>query len=213
MVTLFHSPETRSIKVRWLLEELGIEYRLEERKLERGAPMHSQDVPGGKFPAIRDGDVEMIESGAIVEYLLDRYGDGRLSPPRESPQWAKFLQWMYYAEGTAFPPLQNLLAHTSQLPEAQRSPVVVATETPWAHGILRFVDDALEGRSYLLGEEFSAADIMMGFSVFFAQQLDLLSDYENIGPWLARLQKRPALHRALSRSPGANEGAARGAVR
>lgn len=77
-------------------------------------------------------------------------------------------------------------------------PVVVDTESPWAHGILRFVDEALEGRSYLLGDEFTAADIMMGFSIFMAQRLELLADYANIRSWLARLQERPALHRALS---------------
>ena len=198
MITLFHAKNTRSLRVRWLLEELGVEYRLEERALKLGGGTHSQDTPGGKFPAIRDGAVDMIESGAILEYVLDRYGTGRLSPRRESPEWADHLQWVHFAEGTAFPPLQNVAAHTFQLPEPQRAQVVVETETPWVHGVLRFVDDALEGRSYLLGDDFMAADIMLGFSIFMAQRLELLSDYPNIRSWLERLQERPALHRALS---------------
>ncbi len=198
MLTLYHAPNTRSVKVRWLLEEMGINYRLETRELQLGGGFHSQNVPGGKFPAVTDGDVVMNESAAIMEYILDRYGPAGLAPARDSSGWPLFLQWLHYAESTAFPVFQNIAFHSFQLAESMRAPVVVANETPWAKDILKHIDQQLAAGGYLLGSRFSAADIQLGFAVFMAQRIGLVDGYSHVAAWLQRLQQRPALARALA---------------
>lgn len=193
---LYHAPNTRSLKILWLLEELGLDYELDKRELDRGGGFHSQTIPGGKFPAFEDGPVVMNESGAIMEYILDRYDDGSLAPRRTSPEWPAFLTWLHYAESTAFPVFQNVGFHTFLLPEAQRAGVVAETETPWAHDILNHIDGALVGREYLLGDRFGAADIQLGFATFLAKRLNLLEQHPEVASWLSRLEARPALRRA-----------------
>lgn len=195
---LHHAQGTRSVKVLWLLEELDLDYELERHELALGGGFHSQNIPGGKFPAFEDGHVVMNESGAILEYVLERYGKGALAPDRKSPAWPQFLKWLHYAEATAFPVFQNIAFHTFQLSVEKRAPIVVETETPWAHDILNHIDKSLAGRDYLLGDAFGAADIQMGFAVFMAQRLDLLKPHENVQAWLDRLARRPALQTALA---------------
>lgn len=194
---LYHAKNTRSVKILWLLEELHIDYDIKRCELSRGGGFHSQSVPGGKFPALEDGDIVMNESGAIVEYILDCYGNGALAPDRSSPLWPQFLAWLHYAESTAFPVFQNVAFHTFQLPEEQRAPVVVKTETPWAHDILSHVNKSLTGRDYLLGDQFTAADIQMGFAFFMAKRLGLVTEYSNVTRWLAQLERRPSLQKSL----------------
>ena len=102
---LYHSPRTRSVRIYWLLEELGVPYELEvvDFTLPVSPPRpFAQRSPFGKFPAFVDGDVAMFESGAILEYVLERYGKGRLAPAPGTPQRAAFLQWVHFAEATAF---------------------------------------------------------------------------------------------------------------
>ena len=198
LIKLYHCKGTRSIRIYWLLEELGIPFELCEMQMRITGRTHTQPVPGGKFPAIEDGNVVMSESGAIVEYILDRYGEGRLQPARESAQWGEFLQWLHFAEGTAFPNLQNVAFHSHQLPPDKRVQAVIDLEMPFVEGMLDRVNQALAGRSYLLGAEFSAADIMLGFSLFLAKRLRLLGPYPNIAGWLERLEARPALQKAAS---------------
>jgi glutathione S-transferase len=106
MIKLYFAPRTRAVRIAWLLEELGLPYELVRGEfLPPAKRFFSQTTPSGKYPTIEDGDVTMCESGAIVEYILERYGDGRLAPAPGTPQRAAFLQWLHFAESTAFPPL------------------------------------------------------------------------------------------------------------
>jgi len=197
MIRLYFAPRTRAVRVRWLLEELGLPYELERVEFNLPQRVFSQNTPMGKLPVIEDGDVTICESGAILEYILERYGDGRLAPPIGSPLRGPFLQWVHFAEATAFPPIGVIVWHTLYRGDAGEIPGVIASARDRARGGFAFVEQALAGKRYLLGDEFSAADIMMGFTLVAARTLGVLDEsYPGITAYLARLEARPALRRA-----------------
>ena len=199
MITLYHAPMSRSVRVRWLLEELAIPYQLELRKLgQLKEPDYLAVHPMGKVPAIRDGDLVLFESGAIVQYVLETYGGGRLEPKRGSPERPLFLQWLHFAEATVTPPLGDLVQHTLLRPEAERIAALVPDATKRAGNALALVDRALAGRSWLLSD-FSAADVMLGYSVALASFVKLVSDATpNVKAYLARCRERPAFQKATA---------------
>jgi glutathione S-transferase len=197
MIKLYHAPRTRSIRVLWLLEELGVPFELETQEYRPPATPFAQKTPFGKFPSLEDGDTVMFESGAIVEYLLERYGEGRLGPRPGEPRRGEFLQWVHFAEATLMPPLIEILRHTVLKPEAERIPAVVDDARTRAAATLAVVERALRDRAFLLGAEFSAADIMMAYGVQWAEMLGLLADSPNLRGYLHRLASRPALRKAM----------------
>lgn len=198
MITLYHAPRSRSVRIHWLLEELGVPYRLQVVDFVPPATPFAQRVPFGKFPAIEDGDVVMFESGAILEYVLERYGEGRLAPPPGAAQRAEFLQWVHFAEATAFPPLGNIAWHAMFKRDADQVPGAMADYRSWALAALDVLERALAGKLYLLGSELSGADIMMGFTVICAKWFGLLDDrYPNVTAYLARLEERPAFRKTV----------------
>jgi glutathione S-transferase len=200
MIRLWHSPRTRSARIYWLLEELGVPYELVTVEFTPPVPPAKpflQRTPFGKLPALEDGDVTMFESGAILEYVVERYGRGRLAPAPGTPERAAFLQWVHFAEATAFPPLGNIAWHTFMRQDADRIPEAIADYRGWATAALDVLERALAGRDHLLGE-FSAADVMMGYTVACARWFGLLGDaHPNVGAYLARLEARPAFQKAL----------------
>ncbi len=194
MIVLYFAPRTRSIRVRWLLEELGLPYVL--RRVTFKPPQEkvfAQDTPLGRLPVIEDGEMTMCESGAIIEYVLERYGNGRLAPPIGSPLRGEFLQWMYFAEASAFPPLGVIVRHALYKGDADKVAGAISDARERARTALDFVERALDGKDYLLGAEFSAADVMMGFTLMAARALGVLDQaYPRLGQYLARLEARPA---------------------
>ncbi|MBI4515394.1 MAG: glutathione S-transferase family protein [Deltaproteobacteria bacterium] len=201
MIKLYHGPRTRSVRIYWLLEELGLPYELVTVPFVAPLPPakpFSQATPAGKFPTLEDGEVTMFESGAILEYVIERYGQGRLAPAPGTPQRAAFLQWVHFSEATAFPPLGNIAWHMFRQ-DADSIPAAMADYRTWAVAALDVLEKALAGRQYLLGPDFSAADIMVGYTVQCAKWFGLLSDdYRNLTAYLARLTARPAFQKALS---------------
>jgi glutathione S-transferase len=197
---LYHAPRTRSARIVWLLEELGLPYELEQVAFKPPLPPakpFAQASPFGKLPALRDGDVEMFESGAILEYVLERYGRGRLAPPPGTPLRGPFLQWVHFAEGTAFPPLGNIAWHTFKQ-DLDSIPDAIADYRRWAAAALDVLEQALSGKDYLLGAELSGADIMMGYTVQCAKWFGLLTDtHPNLVAYLARLEARPTFQKAF----------------
>lgn len=198
-IRLHYAPRTRAVRVRWLLEELDLPYELVRGEL---APpirrFFGQDTPTGKFPTLEDGDLVLCESGAIVEYLLERYGEGRLAPPPGSRERAVFLQWLHFAESTAFPPIGIVVWLTRYRGGADGDALLEDARERAASG-LAFVEQALTGRSFLLGDAFSAADVMMGFTLFAAASLGLLDErFPALRAYLARLAERPALREILA---------------
>jgi glutathione S-transferase len=194
MIKLYHAPRTRSIRVLWLLEELDLPRELMTIEYQPPATPFAQRTPSGKFPTLEDGATVMFESGAIVEYLLERYGQGRLGPRAGEPGRGVFLQWLHFAEATLLPPLIEILRHTLLKPEAERIPAVVADAKVRAAVTLDVLERALRDCEYVLGPDFSAADIMMGYGVQWAAVLGLLGDSPNH----ERLSSRPALQKALA---------------
>lgn len=200
MIKLYFAPRTRSVRILWLLEELGLPYELARVAFKpTSTRFFIQDTPTGKLPTIEDDGVVMAESGAIIEYLLEKYGDGRLAPPPGSPARAPYLQWFHFAESTAFPPMGIVVWLTVYRDDAAKHPDVVADARSRAQLGLDQVEAALAGKDYLLGAAFTAADIMMGFTLYAAQILNLLEPrHANIAAYLARLMARPALQKALA---------------
>jgi glutathione S-transferase len=202
MITLYHSPRTRSVRIYWLLEELGVPYQLKTLEFTPETLKSStylQVNPLGKVPSIQDDGLTMFESGAILQYILEKYGRGRLAPAPGTPARGPFLQWVHFAEATALPPLADMAQHTMFKPEAERIPAVVADARNRVSAILGVLETALTGRPYLLGNEFSAADIMMGYSVLLMKWFGLITEaHPNVAAYMKRLEERPALRKVLA---------------
>jgi glutathione S-transferase len=200
VIKLYFAPRTRSVRVLWLLEELGLPYELE--RVEFRAPakdFFSQQTPLRKLPTIEDGDVVMCESGAIIEYILERYGDGRLAPAVGTPERAPYLQWFHFAESTAFPPVGIVVWLTLYRSDAALHPAIVEDARRRAASGLEFLEHSLGNKRYLSGAAFTAADVMMGFTLVACRVLGLLDDrYPSILSYLARLEERPAYQKAVS---------------
>lgn len=194
MIKLYHHPKTRSLRVLWLLEELGLAYSLEtpELKLPEEGKIFSQSTPTGRFPTIEDGPITMCESGAIIEYLIERYGGGHFAPPKNSPLRPKYLQWIHYPEGTISPYLSAITRFEAVIPQKI---AIMKKEFDIAIG---YADQALSDSQYIVGEDFTGADIMLAVSLLSANMLGLLSDkHRHITAYLQRLQSRPVLSKIM----------------
>ena len=200
MIKLYFAPRTRSVRIVWLLEELALPYELERVEfLPPEKRFFAQKTPLGKLPAIEDGDISMCESGAIVEYILERYGEGRLAPAVGSPDRPRFLQWFHFAESTAFPPIGIIVWLTLYRNDAERHPTVVEDARARVAMGLGILERELDQHPYLVGEEFSAADIMMGFTLGAAGVLGFLDErFPALNEYMARLGERPAFQKAIS---------------
>ena len=214
MIVVHHLNNSRSQRVLWLLEELGVPYRVERYARDPQtmlAPASLRAVhPLGKSPVLTDGDVTVAESGAIVEYLLDAYdAEGRLRPPPGTPARRRFTYWLHYAEGSAMPPLLLGLVF-ARLPRGPMPffvrPIVerVAEKTrrvfiaPQLERHLAWMESELAGRDWFAGDAFTAADVQMSFPVeAFASRGGLDASRPNLWAWLQRIHARPAYGKAI----------------
>ena len=198
MIIVHHLNESRSQRVLWLLEELGVPYdiRFYQRDLKtRLAPEALKAIhPLGKSPVLEDDGKVLIESGAIVDYLLRKHGGGHLRPAEDSPDFEAYQQWLHYAEGSGMLPLL-LKMYVSRLGEAGAS-LKPRIDSEIANH-LGFVDRSLDGREWLIGDSLSGADVQMSFVGEAAR--GLRAAYPNIDAWVRRFQQRPAYRRALER--------------
>jgi glutathione S-transferase len=202
MLTLYHSPQSRSIRPRWLLEELGVPYEVKLVSLQAGdqkKPEYLKLNPNGTVPTLVDGDLVLFESAAICQYLADKYPDKKLAPPVGTPERGKYYQWIHYAMSGLEPPAVTIFFHTIQLPEAERVPQLVEKARPQLDAAIKVVDDALAGREWILGSQFTAADVMIGSTVVWAQMMGLVGDkYANVSAYLTRCNARPAAQKATA---------------
>jgi glutathione S-transferase len=215
MIVVHHLENSRSQRVLWLLEELGVPY--EVKRYARNpetmlAPPELRAVhPLGKSPVITDGDVTVAESGAIVEYLVERYGNGRLIPPAGTPERRRYTYWLHYAEGSAMPPL--LLKLVFDRVEVAPMPFFVK---PIARAIagrakssfiepqiklhLDYMEGELAKSTWFAGEEMTAADIQMSFPLEAADARGgLAQGRPKLVGFLQRVHARPAYQRALAK--------------
>ena len=203
MITIYHLETSRSERIVWLMEELGIEYTLEifPRETAGAAPSPLKAIHAlGKAPVIRDGDVVLAESGAIVEYLVHRYGGGRLAlqPDVADPRaYARYLYWLHFAEGSLMS-LMLIALVLSRVPEAGTSPVTARIKDR-VKQMLAFVDSELGLGPWFAGNEFTAADVMMAFPFTTMKHfldVDIVA-YPNIDAFVQRIASRPAYQKAM----------------
>ncbi len=200
MLTVHHLNNSRSQRVLWLLEELGLEYDIAfyTRDLETNlAPPELEAVhPLGKSPVLTDDDNTIIESGAIIDYVLRRYGDGRLMPEPGTPSHEAYLQWLHYAEGSAMLPLM-LRMYTGRLPDGGEALQPRINDELNRH--LGYMNSALEGVDWFVDNTLTGADIQLSFVVEIAPLLHPQGSFANLDAHRARFQARPAYQAALAK--------------
>jgi glutathione S-transferase len=213
MLTVHHLNNSRSQRVLWLLEELGVPYEIVryQRQANMLAPRELSVIhPLGKSPVITDGGNTIAESGAIIEYIVGNYGEGQLIPPSNTPERLRYTYWLHYAEGSAMPPLLMKLLFT-MIP--RRSPMLlrplvgkIAKETlttlvnPQLKQHMAFWETELNKSEWFAGNEFTAADIQMSFPLEAASARAGLSDHHpKAMEFLKRIHARPAYQRALEK--------------
>jgi glutathione S-transferase len=198
MITVHHLGFSRSIRIIWLLEELDLPYALVryERDAQFKAPASLRDVhPLGKAPVIQDGDLVLAESAAILAYINTRYGDGRFAPPAGSGLDALHDEWLQYVESTAALPIMMLRIGdlAGGLPEKLKqflAPTLAKT--------LDYIASAVTAGDYLMGAQFTLADIQMSYVLEMAHHGRLLTDYPALVAYLDRLKARPGFAKALA---------------
>jgi len=206
MLVVHHLNDSRSQRILWLLEELGAPYEIKHYARDaatRLAPPELKEVsPLGKSPVVTDGDLTIIESGAIIDYIQRTYGNGRLAPKAGTRDYEAYNQWLHYAEGSAMLPLM-LALYVGRLGEAG-APLSPRIESETANH-LGYVEAALAGRDWLVGDDLTAADVQMSFVGEIAR-MQRAADYPNITAWVDRFQARPAYKRALEKGGPYNMG-------
>lgn len=205
MIVVHHLNDSRSQRILWLLEELGLPYEIKpyQRNAQtRLAPPELQKVhPLGKSPVITDGNKTIIESGAIIDYIIRRHGGGRLQPAPETPAYDEYQQWMHYAEGSAMLPLM-LNLYVLRLGDAG-APLMPRVDGEIANH-LSYIDGALKGRQFLVGDKLTGADVQMSFVGEVAGAFGKRAQYPNLDAWTKRLHDRPAYKKALEKGGAYN---------
>lgn len=201
MLKLYSAPRTRSIRVAWLMEEMGIDYEIVTGTFQQTpTTFYIQDTPTGKYPTIDDDGFIMFESVAIAEYLLEKYGDRGLMPLPGDPERGEFLQWMHFADATAFAPLGIVIWLSVYRDDAAEHGELIRAAATRARSGFQYLEEQLGGRTWLIGEQFSAADIMMAFTLQAAKLLGLLTEFPVLLDYLVRLQARPAFKIAAEKT-------------
>jgi glutathione S-transferase len=201
VIKLHHLNNSRSQRILWLLEELGLDYEIvnyQRDPVTRLAPPELKKVhPLGKSPVITDGETTVAESGAIVEYLIRKYGKGKFMPAENSPDFVKYLHWMHFAEGSAMLPLL-LLLYVSRLGEAG-APLHPRIMSEIANH-LSYMNAVLGDKSFFVGNELTGADIQLSFVVeAAAARGEFLKDYPNLKRYIDAIHARPAYRRGVER--------------
>ena len=201
MIEVHHLNESRSRRITWLLEELALDYTVhayQRNPKTRLAPPELERIhPLGKAPVIRDGDEVIFESGAIIEYLVRTYGDGRLAPAADSHDYNRYLQFLHYAEGSAMLPLM-LKLYTSRLGDGA-APLQPRIESEMQRH-LGFLNNELAGRDYFIGNELTGADVQLSFAVQMAVKFCGEEAYPNLTAFVRRIEAREAYRRAIEKS-------------
>jgi glutathione S-transferase len=213
MLIVHHLNNSRSQRVLWLLEELGVKYRIKHYQRDKKTSLAPPELravhPLGKSPVLTDGDVTVAESGAIIEYLVETHGGGRLVPPAGSPERLRYRYWMHYAEGTLMP----LLVMSLIFSRVEKAPLLVRPIAKAIAGKVRrgylgpnlesnldFVESELGRSEWFAGNELSAADIQMSFPLEAATaRAGQGKARPRIAAFLERIHARPAYQRAIEK--------------
>ena len=204
MIVVHHLNNSRSQRILWLLEELGAPYEIKFYQRDATTNLAPPELaavhPLGKSPVMTDGDLTIAESGAIVDYIVRTAGGGRLAPKPGTRAHENYLEWLHYAEGSAMLPLM-LNLYTMRLGDAAQ-PLKPRIDGE-IDNHLAYVNGALEGKDYLLGD-FSAADAQMSFVGEVGRAFGRLSAHPNVAAWVERMHARPAFKAALEKGGAYN---------
>jgi glutathione S-transferase len=199
MIQIHHLNESRSRRITWMLEELALPYEViqyaRDEKTRLAPPELTKIHPLGKAPVVRDGDQIIIESGAIIEYLVRQYGKGRFVPAMDSPDYTRYVQFLHYAEGSAMLPLM-LKLYVSRLGEAgaQLKPRIDSE----LQNHLGYLDSEIKDREFFVGDELTGADVQLSFVAQVAMRGDGRDRYTNLAKFVDRIEARPAYQRAIA---------------
>ena len=201
MITVHHLNNSRSQRIVWLLEELGADYKIQHYKRDTKTNLAPPELRGvhplGKSPVIQDGDLVLAESGAIVEYLVERHGNGRLVPPRGTPEHIRYLHWMHFAEGTI---MLHLVARLYLSRVGEPAKALQARVESMIGAELDVAEAELARSPCLAGNELTAADVQMMFPLEFAAFASLVAErHSRLRDYIKRMQQRPAYRRAVEK--------------
>ena len=201
MLKVHFAPNSRAGRIIWLLEELELPYEINKMDFhpkDLKSDEHRSRHPLGRIPVLDDGDIRIYESGAIVEYILERHKNGGLKPDVSSNSYPDYLQWFHYCEGMVMPPINTIVVQTILLPEDRRDETVLNQAKKLLSKSLEPVNKELEGKEYLIGD-FSAADIMLGHACFMSNRLGCVSEeMSDMKSYVDNINKRPAFQTAIS---------------
>ena len=195
---VFWAPQTRSTRAIWMLEEAGIEYEMELVDIRSPERKNSREFlgasPMGKVPAIIDGEVAMWESAAICIYVADRYAAGKLAPAIDNESRGRYLYWTIYTPAVVEPAMVEKFSNVE--PNRVRN--------GWGDFdlMIKTFDEGLEGKEWILGDQFTAADVMLGSSAVFMRMFEMLPETKNIGDYADRCLERPAFQKATELASG-----------
>jgi len=209
LIKLYHCPDARSFRCLWLLEELQLPYELAMLQFppRLKSPEFLQVSPCGTVPWMIDGEAVLFESAAALEYLSSSYGAGELAVPSDKSDRAAWMNWLHFGEASMTMPLATMMRYTYFEPPERRQPQVVADCRDIYLSRLAMVESALQGRDYLVGNRFSAADISVGYALLLSRMLKLQDDYsDTIKAYWERLRQRPA-YKAAKHAQSAQDSA------
>ncbi|MDG2277087.1 MAG: glutathione S-transferase family protein [Pseudomonadales bacterium] len=201
MLKLHFAPNSRAGRIVWLLEELELPYEINKMAFHPSdlkSDAHRARHPLGRVPVLDDGDISIYESGAIVEYVLERHKNGGLKPSIDAAEYPAYLQWFHYCEGMVMPPVNTIVVQTVLLPPDRRDETALSQAQRLLSKALGPVEEALAGNDYLIGD-FSGADIMLGHACFMSNRLGCVSDeMPSLKGYVERIAARPAFQTAIT---------------
>ena len=201
MLKLHFAPNSRAGRIVWLLEELDLPYelnRMDFHPKDLKSDEHRARHPLGRVPVLDDDEIRIWESGAIVEYILERHKNGGLKPAVDSANYPAYLQWFHYCEGMVMPPVNTIVVQTVLLPPDRRDETALAQAQKLLTRALAPVDESLTGKDYLIGD-FSGADIMLGHACFMSNRLGCVTDeMTNLKGYVEQVASRPAFQKAMA---------------
>jgi glutathione S-transferase len=200
---LYYIPTTRAVRPRWLLEEINLAYELIHVTMEMSRQSdYKQLHPHGKVPVLVDENVTIFESAAICAYLADKYREKGFAPQLDSPERAYYYQWLFYASATLEAPVEQYMFHVlpnlpeKLLPKQEQTRVSPQEAQQWFAKVCEPLNEVLKDNDYLVGNCFTAADVVIGGVLLWALKLGMLKEDNPVKAYISRLMERPAFHRA-----------------
>ena len=200
-ITLYYAPRTKSGRVRWMLEELGVAYELKIVDIERGegnAIEYRRIHPLGEVPALVDDERTVLDAAGIWLYLADRFPDRQMAPPLASAERASYYQWVAFGISTVEPIVQAIFDATVVSPDPERSPAILGAALKRWREVGKMLDVAMGGRAYFVGERLTTVDILLGSILMWAGQMDLLEDLPDLKSYAHYLASRTAYKKAAA---------------